>query len=75
VRALRERVEHGVYGYGTEPRELRDVVVERLARLYNWQVEPEAVLFLPCVKEAAFLEPLDIYGIACLLLQKVDMEK
>ena len=49
VRALRERVEHSVYGYGTEPRELRDVVVERLARLYNWQVEPEAVFFLPGV--------------------------
>ena len=49
VRALRERVVHSVYGYGTEPRELRDVVVERLARLYNWQVEPEAVFFLPGV--------------------------
>jgi len=49
VRALRERVEHGVYGYGAEPRELRDVVVERLARLYNWRVEPDAILFVPGV--------------------------
>jgi cysteine-S-conjugate beta-lyase len=49
VRAMHERVEQGVYGYGAEPHELRDVVVERLARLYHWQVEPEAVLFLPGV--------------------------
>ena len=45
VAALRARVEHGVFGYCFEPPELREVIIERLARLYGWQVEPEAVVF------------------------------
>ena len=43
--ALRARVEHGVFGYCNEPPELREVIVERLARLYGWRVEPEAIVF------------------------------
>jgi len=49
IRALRERVDHGVFGYGTEPPALRKVVVEQLEQLYGWQVSPEALLFLPGV--------------------------
>ncbi len=49
ITALRERVEHGVFGYGVESSKLREVLVERLARLYNWQVEPDALVFLPGV--------------------------
>jgi cystathionine beta-lyase len=45
VTALRERVEHGVFGYCYEPPELREVIVERLARLYGWRVAPEAIVF------------------------------
>jgi cystathionine beta-lyase len=49
IRALRERVEHGVFGYPAEPPELRDVIVERMRRLYGWQVSPEWLVFLPGV--------------------------
>lgn len=49
LRALRERIEHGVFGYGTEPPELRQVVVDWLHRSYSWQVSPEALVFLPGV--------------------------
>ncbi len=49
IRALCQRVEHGVFGYGREPPELRGVMVERLHKLYGWQVSPEALLFLPGV--------------------------
>ncbi len=49
IRALQERVAHGVFGYGLEPPELRDVIVDRLERLYGWQVAPEALVFLPGV--------------------------
>jgi cystathionine beta-lyase len=49
IDALRARVEHGIYGYPRELPELRPVLVERLARLYGWQVDPEALLFLPGV--------------------------
>jgi cystathionine beta-lyase len=49
IRALHERVEHGVFGYGADPLELREVVVDRLERLYGWQVSPEALVFVPGV--------------------------
>jgi cystathionine beta-lyase len=49
IHALHERVEHGLFGYGLEPPELREVIVERLQRLYGWQVSPEALVFLPGV--------------------------
>jgi cystathionine beta-lyase len=47
--ALRARVEHGIFGYVTEPAELREILVERLHRLYAWDVTPEAFVFLPSV--------------------------
>jgi cystathionine beta-lyase len=56
IRALKERVEHGVFGYpgGAGMKIaggvcLKEVVVERLARLYGWEVEPEDLVFLPGV--------------------------
>ncbi len=44
VDALRARAEHGVFGYCREPAELRELLAERLARLYHWQVRPEEIL-------------------------------
>jgi cystathionine beta-lyase len=49
VSALQKRVEHGVFGYTLEPRDLRSLVVARLDRLYGWKVEPDALVFLPSV--------------------------
>jgi len=47
IRALRERVEHGIFGYGGEPPELREVLVARLQERYAWTVSPEAIVFVP----------------------------
>ena len=49
IQALQERVAHGVFGYGMEPDGLREVIQERLARLYNWQVETDDIFFIPGV--------------------------
>ncbi len=49
VRTLVERAQHGIYGYGGEPADLRGLLVERLDRLYGWKIEPEAIVFLPGV--------------------------
>ena len=49
VDALRRRVEHGVFGYGAEPIELRGVLCDHLQKLYDWRVDPEAFVFLPGV--------------------------
>ncbi len=49
IEALQKRVAQGVFGYpGTLP-ELREVIVERLLRLYHWQVTPEDLVFVPGV--------------------------
>ena len=49
IQALHQRVEHGIFGYPKESPELRQVIIERLARLYGWKVNPEEILFLPGV--------------------------
>jgi len=49
LRAVRERVAHPIFGYGQPPEELREVIQERLARLYRWRVELDDILFLPGV--------------------------
>jgi putative C-S lyase len=45
--ALAERVRHGVFGYSVTPPELIEAIVERLARLYHWRVDPTWIVFLP----------------------------
>jgi cystathionine beta-lyase len=47
IRALHERVEHGYFGYVAESKELKDIICERLGRLYQWDVIPEHIHFLP----------------------------
>jgi cystathionine beta-lyase len=49
IRALTERAQQGVYGYGVEPPELRPLIVSRLQHLYTWTVNPESIVFLPGV--------------------------
>lgn len=51
VRALRERVEHGVFGYGhqLEVTELSEVFADRLQKRYGWHVSPEALVLIPGV--------------------------
>jgi cystathionine beta-lyase len=51
IRALRERVEHGVFGYGhqLEVTELNEVFADRLQKRYGWRVSPEAIVPIPGV--------------------------
>jgi cystathionine beta-lyase len=52
VRMLRERVEHGVFGYPRDMPELRQVVVERMQSLYGWQISQDDVVLTPGVVTA-----------------------
>ncbi len=56
IDALHQAVAHGVFGYplGIHPdpkeqNELRQIIVERMARLYRWEIYPEDILFIPGV--------------------------
>ncbi len=49
IQALQERVAQGVFGYAGDLPGLREVIVERLERLYQWQVAPEDLVLMPGV--------------------------
>ncbi|MGI9346085.1 MAG: MalY/PatB family protein [Gammaproteobacteria bacterium] len=45
--ALKKRLEHPVLGYTEAPDSLVEVIIERLSRLYQWQIQAEWLVFLP----------------------------
>lgn len=45
--ALRRRVEHGVYGYARVPESLVNSISAYLRRRYDWEIDPEWLVFLP----------------------------
>ncbi|MDF1893634.1 MalY/PatB family protein [Rahnella contaminans] len=47
IKELQQRVAEGVFGYGITPPELIDIVVKRLADLYDWAIQPEWIVWLP----------------------------
>jgi cystathionine beta-lyase len=47
LEALQRRVEYGIFGYGTPPAELVQVVVSRLREQYGWAIEPASIVWLP----------------------------
>ncbi len=47
IEALQHRVDHGVFGYGVAPAELYETVCTMLATKYEWQVQPEWLIWLP----------------------------
>jgi len=49
IRALQERVEHGVFGYPLPPENLADSIVTWLAHRHDWEVSPEDLVFIPGV--------------------------
>lgn len=56
VRALRQRVEQGIFGYPcnvdespSELAEFRQVIVDRMAHRYGWHIQAEDIVFLPGV--------------------------
>jgi cystathionine beta-lyase len=49
IDALEARIKHGVFGYATEDKKLKEVIKERLQKLYQWNVSKEEIVFLPGV--------------------------
>lgn len=52
IAALHERVEHGVFGYARESRELKELITGRMETLYGWKITPEDIILLPGVVSA-----------------------
>ncbi|MFW5748790.1 MAG: MalY/PatB family protein [Chloroflexota bacterium] len=51
-RAIAERLEHNIFGYTLDSPQLREVICTRMERLYDWQVQPEEIVFIPGVVAA-----------------------
>ncbi len=48
IRAMHERLDHGVFGYTVEPPpEVIESVIGYLSRHHGWKVEPSAIVLLP----------------------------
>ncbi|TAA45905.1 putative C-S lyase [Corallincola luteus] len=45
--ALHQRISHGVFGYTLAPESLNQTIIERMARLYDWQIEADWIVYLP----------------------------
>ena len=46
IDVIKQRADHGIFGYGAAPAELKSVIIKRLDRMYDWQVNEEDILFL-----------------------------
>ena len=53
--ALQQRVSHPVYGYTLVRPQLLDLLVERMQRLYQWDIDPTWIVMLPNVITAFYL--------------------
>ena len=49
IEALQKRVEHGIFGYPGEPPRMREIIVDRLKRRYDWAIQPEWITYIPNV--------------------------
>lgn len=47
LRALHGRVDHGVFGYEFDSRQMREVLVKRMADRFNWQINTQDLAFVP----------------------------
>jgi cystathionine beta-lyase len=43
--ALQKQMQHGVLGYELPSKSLREIIARRMKELYNWEVDPESVVY------------------------------
>jgi cysteine-S-conjugate beta-lyase len=49
LKILHERIEHGIFGYESECRKLKEVFVTWADKHYGWKIKPAEILFIPGV--------------------------
>lgn len=55
IRALHERVDHGIFGYAFDSPRLREVIVERMKTRYQWDIQADQIRFFPNLVSAMAL--------------------
>lgn len=72
--ALQQHVSHGIFGYAQADEELTHLIVERCKQHYQWQIEPEWIVWLPnlvtalhlcartfCTEQESVIAPMPVY--------------
>ncbi len=49
IEAIKARTDHGVFGYNFDNKPLRELLVQRMATLYNWHISPDDIVWVPGV--------------------------
>nr|WP_204465847.1 MalY/PatB family protein [Shouchella xiaoxiensis] len=52
IQALKEKVEHGVYGYPAPSADINDTIVNWISNQYNWKIEPVDIVHVTGVVPA-----------------------
>ncbi|MFP2768238.1 MalY/PatB family protein [Oceanisphaera sp. KMM 10153] len=52
IEALNERVEHGIFGYSRPSPQLTELIIQRMADRYGWQIEADWLVYMPGVVPA-----------------------
>ncbi|MGO1247181.1 MAG: MalY/PatB family protein [Oceanisphaera sp.] len=52
IKALSERVEHGIFGYSRPSPQLTELLIKRMADLYGWHIEADWLVYMPGVVPA-----------------------
>lgn len=47
IQTLHQRIDHGIFGYTRPTSQLRITILERVKRLYHWEIKEEEIVFLP----------------------------
>ena len=47
IKAMIDRAAHGIYGYTLPPEELTEVICQRLQKRYQWNTQPDWLVWLP----------------------------
>ncbi len=49
IKALHERVNHGIFGYGMLPEKSKEAVISWLSSRHSWNITPDDIIFVPGV--------------------------
>lgn len=61
IEAIQARAAHGIFGYTFGVSGLKETIVQRMADLYNWEITPDDIVFIPGVV-SAFNTAVRAYG-------------
>ena len=47
IEALKNRLEHPIFGYGIEPEDYKSLIIDWEKDLHDWEIEPEWISYIP----------------------------